>query len=61
VSAEKIGPRVQAVSEDLIVDSSIGDGNTTNAEVLKAAIEANAQYVVAKDFLAENFSGRDTS
>jgi len=59
VSAEKIGPRVRAVSEDLIVDSNIGDGNTTNAEVLEAAIEANAQYVVAKDFLAGNYSGRN--
>jgi hypothetical protein len=58
VSAKHIGPRVRAVTEDLIVDSNIGSSETTNADVLAASIDANAQYVVAKDYLADSFSGR---
>lgn len=59
VSADKISPRVRAVTEDLIVDSNVGDSDMTNEEVLQAAIDVNAQYVVAKDYLAENMGGRD--
>jgi len=59
VTPGSVTPRIRAVSESLFLDSNISDDTTTNRDVVDALLEYNAQYVVPKDYTADQFSGPD--
>lgn len=50
VPVDRIGDRMRNASQQLMIDSSINDPTVDNKEVIKKAIEYDAQYVVPKDY-----------